>query len=618
MIKYIFSLITLVSSVAIGALTDFDRAEMMHVNRLVNPGFEAGRARWTYNAGTATLDTTGQFSGSRALSISLTTVNGDVLTQSVTPAAPLTGVALESSMRVKTTSANVQVCALQAGVEISCSSVPSTGLWTQVVINYIGPTSGTIGVKLKTTSSTTATVGVDDGYVGTARNLGTVSQATLYGRAVWTATTSCSWAVSQTTYANYAVDADCTTPVGASLSNFAQAPATKVPGFTFASLPPGDYFLVARGLVYKNNSVNDNALVRWHDGTNGAGDQIVASANGVGALGATGNVTGSFTYTTAQSNVTFQLQARNLTTAGAIEIQANVTPLVLELYRYPTSAEQAVRSDILPASWNGTIDAASGWTTTSATFADLSAGVTITSATLSSRNITCSAAGSSLAGILCTLPRAGLYQVCVSGAPLSSSGAANAQAVRITDGAGVVIHPGMTGNSAGSSSLSICGNYLAPSGSSTFKVQGAISGGATLSLPATFTGQSRLTWSVVAIDAAAATPILVGSVGTSSAGIERVERVRVGTVCSVATCTITDSTPSVTSVTRGAVGNYSVNFASGTFSAAPTCTVLTSGVGNTTSAINSESSTVINFLTFAGSTAASTDVSFRVMCVGPR
>lgn len=114
-------------------------------------------------------------------------------------------------------------------------------------------------------------------------------------------------------------------------------------------------------------------------------------------------------------------------------------------------------------------------------------------------------------------------------------------------------------------------------------------------------------------------PLLVGSVTSNTAGLERIERVRVGTTCTSTPCTISDQSGSwVTSITRASTGNYTINIASGMFSGTPICTFGMSGITNATIVVNSESSTAINILTYTGSTGALTDTSFRVICMGPR
>lgn len=158
-------------------------------NLLLNASFENTTvdASWTSSAGTDSADTTNIIDGLKALSISLSSVNGTIITQSVTPTIQTLGVNMESGMWVKTSLTTIQVCAIQASTEISCVNAPSTNTWSYVVVNAAGPANGTaVGVRLKTSSSSSGTVIADRAYVGVARNLSQVSQAQTLGTATVT------------------------------------------------------------------------------------------------------------------------------------------------------------------------------------------------------------------------------------------------------------------------------------------------------------------------------------------------------------------------------------------------------------------------------------------------
>lgn len=67
-----------------------------------------------------------------------------------------------------------------------------------------------------------------------------------------------------------------------------------------------------------------------------------------------------------------------------------------------------------------------------------------------------------------------------------------------------------------------------------------------------------------------------GTVSSSSYNLERTERVSFGgttepSACTTSPCTIYRNTPAITSVTRTGAGLYTINFAAGSFSAAPVC-----------------------------------------------
>jgi len=148
-------------------------------NLLVNPGFEhlTFGTGWTVNAGTATVDTTNFYDGKKSMSIALTAVTGDILTQCVTPTGQKAGVNFANSLRVKTTLTNLQVCSLLGSTEVQCVAAASSDQFINAIATSTGPPAATpICVKLKSTSAATGTVKVDSGYVGINRNIGSVNQ----------------------------------------------------------------------------------------------------------------------------------------------------------------------------------------------------------------------------------------------------------------------------------------------------------------------------------------------------------------------------------------------------------------------------------------------------------
>ena len=134
---------------------------------------------------------------------------------------------------------------------------------TPVQINYVC-TSGALPV-LETTSASAAAIRVDNVTSGIATNLGTVNQAEMLGSLKYAAAVNCTWETTSTSYVSFSNDADCATPT---VLNKASAPATKIPGITFAVMPPGDYLVVAQGNFRKNSGAGSSAFFRLFDGTN--------------------------------------------------------------------------------------------------------------------------------------------------------------------------------------------------------------------------------------------------------------------------------------------------------------------------------------------------------------
>jgi hypothetical protein len=117
-------------------------------------------------------------------------------------------------------------------------------------------------------------------------------------------------------------------------------------------------------------------------------------------------------------------------------------------------------------------------------------------------------------------------------------------------------------------------------------------------------------------------PLLVGSVTSNSSGLERSERARVTTICTSTPCTIADQSGSwLTSVSRASTGVYTINIATGIFSAAPTCEVSVSDAGFFPLLFvgtGTPSATAVGFQTRKYSDSSAMDSAFNIRCQGPR
>ncbi len=181
-----------------------------------------------------------------------------------------------------------------------------------------------------------------------------VSQASLVGTLKWPGTASCQWQKTATSFGNFTADTDCGTAV---VTGNASQPGTKVPGVTFATLPAGDYFLVARGFMFDLTADTNACYFRMSDGTSSSVQSAVYASNQSNYASA--GLTGRFSYTAAQTNVTFQIQARSDNAANTCGIDASTVSeggLEFDLYRFPSTQEMAYRPDL----YNWTVDASMG------------------------------------------------------------------------------------------------------------------------------------------------------------------------------------------------------------------------------------------------------------------
>lgn len=326
-------------------------------NMLSDPSFEAATlgSLWSVaGAGfSVATNTSDYFQGKKSLTLTYSASTGNIL-QSWTLPSGLAGQNFEYSMRIKTALTTLKLCALNAGVQMSCTTIPGTNTWSLVTVNFPTPSSGSQGIAVIASSSTTGTAIIDDAYVGVPRNIGTVSQATEVGSLTYASTTNCNWTSTSTSFAAFAADTDCPTPT---VTGAALAPTTKVPGVRFASLAPGKYMFVVSGAFTAAASTPDaNHTYELHDGTNAFGQTYnIVRAGSPAVIAHSTGFTASKIYSTALGDTTFQLFSKTSSASNGTYVQNNSTEYAPEgfkitVYRFPTTEETAYQSsqNILP------------------------------------------------------------------------------------------------------------------------------------------------------------------------------------------------------------------------------------------------------------------------------
>lgn len=164
-------------------------------NLLLNSSFEdmTLATGWTVN-GTPSADTTTYLDGKKALTVTLSAYTGTILEQNYSDCGRLDGFLLEAALFIKTSLSNIQMCSLSAGTEVQCWPVDSSGAWKSTPLNFSGMASNSCGVRVKSISSATGTIGFDSGYLGISRNIGSVGQSDILTKVAWGASTAAnSW-----------------------------------------------------------------------------------------------------------------------------------------------------------------------------------------------------------------------------------------------------------------------------------------------------------------------------------------------------------------------------------------------------------------------------------------
>jgi hypothetical protein len=528
----------------------------------------------------------------------------------------------------------------------------------RVNINFpCGDGASAMVLRIENTGAAGAAFRMDSLYVGLATNLTQVAQATEFGTATHAATLNCQWTTTSTTLVNFAADADCP---AATVTGEASTPGTRIPGITFASLPAGNYQLVATG-YFGPIATSPNAEMRFvlSDGTSIAG---VANGNqqGTSAFSSSSQITGRFSYTAPQSNITFQVQARTSNASNSATIVNDTTsvvaiPLRFVLYRFPTSTELAVRSDlsawkvdatiggsnptpsnVTVASYTGIFDGSLDLINNAGT-QNIAAQIPCSS-TNAPTGLTCSS-GTESVGVAFT-PTGSFPQdvlACASfgwaAATLAGSFVTTLQIVETPTNAQTISQEGKSritvGNEVANTTvdlpLRVCGNFtFASPGQRVLRlmfeqvVAGVVSNSVIWGDRSASNGQRDIHWEVYPLNQAQPAPILVNSITSNTTGAERIERAVIN-VTGASTCSITSQTGTWVSSVSAASSACTLTLASGIFSATPTCvgSVNATGVGAVFTAVEGVSSTSVIVRSF-NDTGVAVNQPANIHCMGPR
>lgn len=524
----------------------------------------------------------------------------------------------EASINYNLTVGSGNTIELQA--RINSATVASVALTTATngtaTVNFpCGDLSNAPSLRIaQTAGSTSQAINWANAYLGAARNIGTVAQAQLMGTLK---VTGCSgnWDTTSASYASGTTRTGCTyTATGQ-----ASSPSTMIAAFKFASLPPGEYMIQYEGAVGLSTGSGQQAYFKFTDGTNDAREE--SAIENSTSLRVTG-INQSISYSTAQSNVQFEIKMKVSGGSTAFVTGTSTYPGVFKLWRFPSSSEIAVRPNQAGASYSGTmVGAGGGWSTTSTSYADPSVATTSNTLTqIVANNLSCVAESTKLPGITCTFTAAGNYLVMAS--PSIKNASTSSALARLVNGStiidGGVISSGAS--TAGSEPTKLAGIVnVAAAGSQTFKIQ-LMTSNASNATSINQQTESPITWTVVQVDYGMQTPILVGSVTSNSTGAERIERAYItnnGTTCSVSS----QSGSWISSVSRSTGGTCSIVIATGMFSSAPVCNATaidTGGPADVNAGLTAAPTTTSVIVETRNLASSATDKDFQIICMGPR
>ena len=644
------------STIAHGAVTEPDRALVERArNLLSNGGFESSTATWSATGGTAAsvTATANVGLGNAALSWDASAASQILSNTAVTIPSGLYAANGLARCMFKTTATDYVLQAYDGTNVLASATIPATTQYQQYGVNFPFPSSGSVSLRV-VSASNAAVIYMDDCYVGPAANLQSVNQAQLYGSIRWAVTAGCEWTTgnSNNTLTDFAADTDCPTPT---VSGYAKAPSTKVPRIEFDSLPPGQYMVISTGFFAPaTGSVTALGTVELYDGTSNSGTASLRANGSIGIAEEYADVVvGYFNKSSTQSNVSIRPRAKTTTNFNnpyIINSSADQAgEFRIDVYRFPSTSELAYRPDQVAWRVDANISGANPSLGTAAvsSYTELTNGslvltqnsgsiatqIACASGTASS-GTTCTAANESV-GIVFTTPTAGDVLACVNfshqySVSVSSQVISTFQIVETTNTSSAIVQEGNSKIQSGTSNNSVfqtpyrlCGTFkFASAGQKTLRLQyeqatfGTVFESVVAADASGTQGQRDIHWEVYPITQSIPAPLLVGSVTSSSSGLEKLDRVAVSNngTCSITSQSSTWTLASTTPVNGGCTLNISG------YSAAPTC----SCTANSTANIN----TAACFMSGASTSTISWRVGVpngayfnegvNILCQGPR
>jgi hypothetical protein len=619
-------------------------------NLLVDGSFESVslNSAWVPQSGTmtGTVVTSDFVDGKRALSLSSSgaSVSGNLLAQTISTLPNTDAMAIDLTASFKTTSANLQMCLGQAGVNLTCQAIPATGKWVTLSFTAPMPTANA-NFYVSTTSAGVVDFKIDNAYLGLSQNIGTVAQAAIVGTSTLAPTSGCIWSTASTTFAPIAAQASCGTPV---VDGVISQPAGKTPTAPVV-LSQGRYEIeVSNFAIYPSGASTDQAcLVRITDGTNTYGYADLGRPANSGAITPLNYLKG-FIDVTSSLSATLQLQMRSGTgngcNLGNDNTAANNSPgMRWIIKRFPSQQEQVVRLNNQPVyagkTWlNVGVNIASG-VAASTTRYNVGGGSLYTTfgsaVNDSSSNIQVS-----------TYMPIGEYEISVTGLmrAISPSGAANSGAgcnwdiydstAGATVGGALVTSPDSTVSTNTYNDLSVIKSYvkITTAGTKTYQLRVAKLSGANASYCQYYADQitsgSLYNASMMIRPLNQNVNVVIpGSVTSGSAGQERVERVSFGgttidsSSCTTSPCTIWRGSGAVSSVTRSGTGTYVINFTV-PFTGPPQCTAIGANPTGATAAYfqrnTAPTASTFPLVGINPATQGAVDAYGDVICQGPR
>lgn len=205
---------------------------------------------------------------------------------------------------------------------------------------------GRLGIYFASTSPTATTFSTDDAFTGVRDTSAIVNTGGEWiGRVTMAGATNCNYLATSASFTDFAADADCnlSTAIGD-----VQAPGTKIPGVVIPNVSTRHNYVFKLGGAYMGQNTNgDGCQFRISDGVDTSDSSQLVYISGGSFVNATGQLESSINPTTGGSK-TYQVQTRY--PFGSKQCTFQISPTLtmqIDVYRFPK--KQSVTSDVFEA-----------------------------------------------------------------------------------------------------------------------------------------------------------------------------------------------------------------------------------------------------------------------------
>lgn len=166
-------LLTLLPSLAIGALSELDKSLYTQRTGVTNPGWEAGVSGWTASDGTYTTTTTaanigsGNASGSWDSSSASQTLTSTSFTITSGDGRSSQGMVATCRFKAASGTATHTISAYDGSTLASQTISSSTSGFVRTSVSFTAPASGSVSIRITSVNSNEPTIYIDDCYIGT-------------------------------------------------------------------------------------------------------------------------------------------------------------------------------------------------------------------------------------------------------------------------------------------------------------------------------------------------------------------------------------------------------------------------------------------------------------------